>query len=134
MGIPAERIRTLNSNSPADGEYVLYWMVANRRSEYNFSLQRAVEWAEKLSKPLVVFEGLQSDYAWASDRFHQFVIQGMSDNAEAFAHYPVSYLSYVEPKHGAARGLIEALIGKSCVTVTDDFPCFFLPAHAERRQ
>lgn len=128
MSVPENRVVESNS-APVntDGDYVLYWMTANRRLRFNFSLQRAVEWAQELGKPVLVFEALRSGYEWASIRFHRFVIQGMADNKEAAAKLGVSYFAYVEPQHGAGSGLLESLAEKACVVVTDDFPCFFLP-------
>ncbi|QDU75294.1 deoxyribodipyrimidine photolyase [Bremerella volcania] len=110
-----------------EGKYVLYWMIANRRTEYNFSLQRAAWWADKLKKPLIVFEALRVGYQWASDRLHTFVLRGMLDNLNALSDGPVVYYPYVEPKKDAAKGLLKALGKEACVVVTDDFPCFFLP-------
>lgn len=110
-----------------DRAYVLYWMIAARRSAWNFALDRAIERARELGKPLIVFEPLECDYPWASDRLHAFVIDGMADNAAAFARTPVTYFPYVEPRPGDGRGLLEALAASACVVVTDDFPCFFLP-------
>jgi deoxyribodipyrimidine photo-lyase len=107
--------------------YVLYWMIAARRPSWNFALDRAVDHARALRKPLVVFEALEVDYPWASDRLHAFVIEGMRDNAHAFAGTPVTYFPYVEPKPGDGRGLLAALARSACVVVTDEFPCFFLP-------
>ena len=46
------------------GEYVLYWMQINKRFEYNFALEYAVAWANKLNKPLLIYEGLNIDYTW----------------------------------------------------------------------
>ena len=63
------------------GDYVLYWMIAYRRTHWNFSLQRAVEWSSRFGKPLVILEALRCGYQWASDRIHRFVIEGMQDNA-----------------------------------------------------
>ncbi len=102
-------------------------MIAARRTDWNFSLQRAVDWARHLKKPLVVFEPLRCGYRWASDRLHQFVVQGMADNARRLRDSQVLYYPYLEPKHGAGRGLLAALAGRACVVVSDDFPCFFLP-------
>ena len=84
--VPASRIRTCNS-APirGDGEFVLYWMIAFRRLSSNFSLQRAVELAIELRKPLVIFEPLRIGYRWASDRIHRFVIDGMAENAARIA-------------------------------------------------
>ncbi len=110
-----------------DGAYVLYWMTAFRRTGWNFALQRAVENARSLGKPLVVLEGLRCGYRWASDRLHAFVIQGMTDNARALQGAAVTYVPYVEPNPGAGRGLLEALAARACVVVADDAPVFFLP-------
>ena len=81
-------LRLTNANRAAvrdDGRYVLYWMTAARRTTWNFALQRAVDWAMHLERPLVVFEPLRCGYRWACDRFHAFVVQGMADNAAACA-------------------------------------------------
>lgn len=128
MRVPNKRIVESNSESVnADGDYVLYWMIANRRLRYNFSLQRAVEWATELGKPILIFEALRCGYEWASVRFHRFVLQGMADNKAAAAKAGVSYFPYVESTAGDGSGLLQALAEKSCVAVADDFPCFFLP-------
>lgn len=126
--VPAERVRQLNSRQVrGDGQYVLYWMIANRRPGWNFSLDAAVAWATELNKPLVVFEALRCGYRWASDRLHRFIIDGMRVNAAAFAGKAVVYFPYVEPTHDAGVNLLQSLADRSCVVVTDDFPTFFLP-------
>jgi deoxyribodipyrimidine photo-lyase len=129
--VPASRIQSCNS-APVrgDGEFVLYWMIAFRRLSSNFSLQRAVELAVELQKPLVIFEPLRIGYRWASDRIHRFVIDGMAENAariEGLKNPGVLYFPYVEPLPDADKGLLAALAHRACVVVTDDFPSFFLP-------
>jgi deoxyribodipyrimidine photo-lyase len=103
-------------------------MVAYRRGHSNFALDRAAQWATQLGKPLVVFEALRCDYQWASDRLHHFVVQGMRDNARRFADTNIRYYPYVEPSRGAGGGLLKQLAGRAAVLVSDDYPCFFLPA------
>ena len=86
-GVPEARIRTVNdTEASGSGDYVLYWMIAFRRAEHNFSLQRAVRWAKELNKPLVILEALRCGYY----RLHRFVMEGMADNAERFAEKNVS--------------------------------------------
>jgi deoxyribodipyrimidine photo-lyase len=127
-GVPEIRVRRANPTPPrADGDFVLYWMIAARRARRNFALERAVEWARRLDKPLVVLEALRCDYPWASDRLHRFVLDGMADNRRAFERTAVLYHPYVEPTRDAGRGLLETLAGRACVVVTDEFPGFFLP-------
>ena len=127
MGVPAIRVRPCNQACVReDGSFVLYWMIAARRARWNFALERAVEHAVRLGKPLVVLEALRAGYQWASERLHAFVIEGMADNARAFAGTPLTYLPYVEPEPGSGKGMVEALVARACVVVTDDAPVFFL--------
>ncbi len=110
-----------------DAEFVLYWMTAARRSHWNYGLDRAIEWAQTLNRPLIVLEALRVDYPWASERFHRFVIDGMADNQRALEGSGALYHPYIEPTVGAGRGLLTALAENACVIVTDDYPAFFLP-------
>lgn len=128
MSVPKLRVHAANEHPVRDdGDYVLYWMIANRRTRYNFALQRAVQWAKDLKRPLVVFEPLRVRYRWASDRLHRFIIEGMRANAAALADRPITYFPYVEPRPGAGSPLLAKLAGQSCVVVSDEYPCFFLP-------
>jgi deoxyribodipyrimidine photo-lyase len=102
-------------------------MIAARRAGHSFGLQRAVERAVELGKPLIVLEPLRVGYRWASDRIHRFVLDGMADNAARFAGKSVLYHPYVEPTPGAGKGLLAALTARAAVVVTDDYPAFFLP-------
>jgi deoxyribodipyrimidine photo-lyase len=106
-------------------------MTAARRVERNFGLQRSVEWATELKRPLVVLEALRCGYPWASDRLHRFIMDGMLDNRAHCQGKPVLYYPYLERTHGEGRGLLEAMAGLACVIVTDDFPAFFLPRMLE---
>lgn len=126
---PAIRIRDV-SGKPLrpDGAYVVYWMTAHRRPYWNHALQRAVEHARTLNKPLLIFEALRGGYPWASDRLHRFVIEGMVANAAAFAKTTARYVPWVEQTPNAGKGLLEAIAKQACVVVGDEFPCFFLPA------
>ena len=122
------RVRRLNAAAINEtGDYVLYWMIAARRTSFNFGLDRAIFWAKELSRPLVVFEPLRVGYPWASDRLHRFVIDGMNDKCSVFNGVPAYYYPYVEPEKDAGRGLLLTLAERACVVVSDDFPCFFLP-------
>jgi deoxyribodipyrimidine photo-lyase len=108
------------------GEYVLYWMIAARRTRWNFGLQHAAETAAALRRPLVVLEALRCDYPWASDRLHRFILDGMAANA-ASLRGRLHYYPYVEPEPGHGRGLLRTLSTRACVVVTDTHPGFFLP-------
>ncbi|MEQ1757142.1 MAG: deoxyribodipyrimidine photolyase [Vicinamibacterales bacterium] len=129
---PAWRIRAIHDRPPhAAGAFVLYWMIGARRPTWNLALDRAIDWADELSKPLVVLEALRCDYQWASDRFHQFVIDGMRANAAAFADAGIDYYPYLEPAPRAGRGLLQALADAAAVVVTDRTPVFDLAGLVE---
>jgi len=126
--VPGVRIRAAKDLPlRSDGEWVLYWMTAFRRTRYNFALQRARDLANQLKKPLVILEPLRVHYRWASDRFHRFVIDGMLDNRAASAGADVLYYPYVEPQPGEGSGLVAELSKRACAVVSDDYPCFFHP-------
>ena len=131
-GVPKSRIRILSDQHPAEaGEFVVYWMTTARRAHWNFGLDRAVELALSLDRPLLVLEPLRVGYRWASERFHRFIVEGMLDNAGAFAGTNVNYFPYVEPAPGAGSGLLEALMERAAAMVADDYPGFFLPRMLE---
>lgn len=126
--VPKVRIRVANDLPlRPDGDWVLYWMTAFRRTGYNFSLQRARDIAQELKKPLVILEALRVHYRWASDRFHRFVIDGMIDNRASCEDTDAYYFPYVEPHPGKGSGLVATLAEQACAVVSDDFPCFFHP-------
>ena len=127
--VPAIRIGACNRQPVnTDGAFVLYWMIAARRTRHSFALQRAVDWACTLQRPLVILEALRCDYPWASARLHRFVIDGMAVQARRTARTRALYYPYVEPAVGAGKGLLATLARRACVVVTDCYPCFFLPA------
>ncbi len=134
---PASRRRPLNS-SPVrpDGRYVLYWMNAHRRLAWNHALDRAVEIAGELGRPLMILEAIRCNYPHASRRLHRFVLDGMAEHARALADGPVRYYPFVERSPGQGKGLVERLADDACAVVTDDAPVLFLPrmiaAAAER--
>ncbi len=128
MSTPADRIRGVGEGvRRAQGDYVLYWMTAYRRTCWNFALDHAIERARELAQPLVVLEALRVDYPWASDRFHAFLLDGMAENARAFGKSQARYYAYVEPEVGAGKGLLRALASRACLVVADDYPGFFIP-------
>ena len=132
MAVIDLRRRVLTDALPDPAKaYVLYWMTAYRRTTHNHALDRALELCRETGKPLLVLEGLRAGYRWASDRMHRFVIDGMRDDAAAFAAAGVAYHAYLEPEPGHGKGLLEALAADAVAVVTDDYPAFFLPRMLE---
>jgi deoxyribodipyrimidine photo-lyase len=132
VGYNQARVRRLNqARAASGGEYVLYWMQAARRLDRNHALDYALACARELARPLVLFEALRIDYPWASRRLHRFVLEGMRDNAAQASASGFDYWPFVEKRKGDGRGLVRRLASRACLVVTDDFPCFVVPAQSE---
>ena len=118
--VPISRITTLNDSQPdvKNSEYVVYWMIAFKRVEYNFALERAIEWANKLSQPLVIFEPLILDYPMSSIRFHKFTLDGMKEVSETISKSNAFYYPFVETKPKESEQLLGELAKKASVVVT----------------
>ena len=126
--VPPSRIRTLNTQPlNPEGSFVLYWMIAARRTGWNFALQHAVRLCADLRAPLLILEGLNADYQWANDRIHRFVLDGMAANLAACRRSRATYYPYVETAPGMGKGLIASVSRHACAIVTDDFPAFLIP-------
>lgn len=73
--VPALRLRDVNAAPVrSEREHVVSWMTAARRARFHFGLERVVDWARELGKPLVVLEALRVGSCWASDRHHRLVL------------------------------------------------------------
>jgi len=77
--IQPERIEQLNARPPKTGRYVLYWMQAAQRCEYNHALEYAIEQANQANLPVVVLFCLVDDYPEANLRHTHFMLQGLQE-------------------------------------------------------
>ena len=128
MPVPASRLTRGNDRTVrSDGQYVLYWSTAARRTTWNFGLDRALEHCLALKKPLLVLEALRVGHRWASARFHTWVLQGMADNARRYRAAGIAYYPYIERMPDEGKGLVEALAQDAAIVVSDDWPAFFFP-------
>lgn len=113
--IQPERVRFLNSNNIAKGRYVLYWMQQSQRSEYNHALEYAIESANELSVPVVVYFGLTDSYPEATERHYEFMLEGLRETKAALENRGIQLVvKYCSPASGAS------LIAKdACLIVAD---------------
>ena len=109
-----------------DGRYVLYWMQINRRLQYNYALEYAVAWANKLGLPLVIYEALGVQNRWGSDRFFSFMLDGVMENAAECASRGFTYYPYLEDRPGASKGLIDALSADAAIVISDEYPVYII--------
>ncbi len=77
--IQKERIKVLNEESIKNRRYILYWMQASQRVEFNHALEYAISKANELSKPLVVYFGMTENYPEALERHYYFMLEGLKE-------------------------------------------------------
>lgn len=125
--VNSNRVFKRNEHDPnPDGDFVVYWMQSAHRFKYCQALEYAVEWANELDKPLVIFEELKCDYPWASDRIHTFYLQGMVENGAVARKKGVNYVPVVERNPGQSEKFWKKFFKKACCLITDEFPVYFI--------
>jgi deoxyribodipyrimidine photo-lyase len=77
------RIRLLNKKHLVKGEYILYWMQASQRAEYNHALEFAIKQANERRQPLIVYFGLTDKFPEANERHYYFMLEGLKNVQEA---------------------------------------------------
>ena len=77
--IQKERIKLLNQKGINKGEYVLYWMQASQRTEYNHSLEYGILKANELRQPILVFFGITDHFPEGNERHYYFMMEGLNE-------------------------------------------------------
>ena len=113
--IPLGRIRKLNTKSMTDGDYVLYWMQASQRVSCNHALAYAMDEANRLHLPLLVYFGLTDDYPEAYERHYRFMVEGLLEVKEELHNMGIQFIALKDtPSTGAVK-----LSEKAALLITD---------------
>jgi len=80
--IEPERIQVTNDAPIRSGRYVLYWMQASQRAEYNHALEYAVHQANECDRPLVVVFALTDRFPEANLRHYAFMLEGLQETRQ----------------------------------------------------
>jgi len=96
------RVQTLNKNRYVKGEYILYWMQASQRAEYNHALEFAINQANERKQPLIVYCGLTDKFPEANERHYYFMLEGLKDVQKALNRKGIGMVvKRVSPEIGA---------------------------------
>lgn len=113
--IPEQRIQALNTKPIRQGDYVLYWMQASQRTEYNHALEYAIAMANSLKKPLLVFFGLTERYPEAQERHYFFMLEGLKEVEASLRKRGIKMaIARISPDKGAIH------LGKQASVVVAD--------------
>ncbi len=114
--IQPERLQLLNSQriNPA-GEYVLYWMQASQRAEWNHALEYAVRQANELKKPVVACFGITDQFPEANERHYAFMLEGLKSTAAALERRGIGFVA----QHRSPE-LVAADLGRRAALVVTD--------------
>jgi deoxyribodipyrimidine photo-lyase len=83
--IQAQRIHLRNRESLKDRQYVLYWMQASQRANYNHALEYAIDKANQLRKPLLAIFGITENLPSANLRHYYFMLEGLKETKAELA-------------------------------------------------
>jgi len=90
--IQESRVLSLNDRDVQEGAYVLYWMQASQRTEYNHALEYAVRTADDLSLPLCVCFVWTPRYPEANLRHYTFMAEGFGETAAALGNRGIGWV------------------------------------------
>jgi deoxyribodipyrimidine photo-lyase len=102
-----------------DGTCVIYWMQRAQRGQDNPALDTAVETANALQKPVVVYLAPVPFYPHANHRHYHFLTQGIPDIAAALAKRNIGFILRRYPDHSLLRFCDEV---KPALVVGDENP------------
>jgi deoxyribodipyrimidine photo-lyase len=113
--IKDEMITRLNNTPAADRSYILYWVQAAQREQYNLALEYAIHRANQLKKPLVCIFALTPDYPRANLRHYHFMISGLAQMKKALLAREIPLAVQL----GNPEKIIPEASSKACIIVTD---------------
>ena len=102
--IRKERIAKLNKRPDTRGRYVLYWMQQAQRAHCNHALEFAIDKANDLGLPLVVFFGITPNFPGANANHYRFMLEGLAETmGEIEARGAYMLIRRESPEKGCAR-------------------------------
>lgn len=98
----------------------------------NLALDYAIQQANRLRLPVVVYEALRPDYPYANDRTHRFVLEGVQQNRADAEARDLRYHFFLPRTATEARGVLVKLGARAALVVTDEYPTFIIREQTAR--
>jgi deoxyribodipyrimidine photo-lyase len=99
---PRVTVRRAGAPDP-EGHCIVYWMQRAQRGLDNPALDVAVEAANVLQKPVVVFFAPVPFYPHANLRHYRFLAEGIPDIAESLAKRNIAFVLLRFPEHSLIK-------------------------------
>jgi deoxyribodipyrimidine photo-lyase len=129
----ALRVASLNEiRIQPEGEFVLYWMQSTQRLEENWALRHATLEADRLGKPLIIYQGLNPHYEHASDRAHAMILGNAAELSTRAADTGYAYLFHLRRHRDDDNRVVDRLASRATMVVTDAFPTAGVHARSQR--
>ena len=114
------RVTVRKGGSPNfEGSCVVYWMQRAQRAQDNPALNVAIEAANILGKPIVVFFGLVPFFPNANLRHYAFLVQGLPNIRDGLLQKNVGFVLRRWPDHRLDRFCAQV---RPCLVVGDENP------------
>lgn len=114
------RLTVRRSGEPdPDGKCVVYWMQRAQRAVDNPALTAAIDAANCLGKPVLVYFQLLPRAHHANQRHYQFLVEGLADIAAGLQERKIGLVVRRYPDHGLLRICAEV---RPCLVVSDENP------------
>ncbi|MGA9956980.1 MAG: deoxyribodipyrimidine photo-lyase, partial [Acidobacteriaceae bacterium] len=115
------RVTVRRDGAPkADGACVVYWMQRAQRGLNNAAVDCAVNIANELGLPLIVYFSAIPNYPNANLRHYVFLNQGLPDIEADLAERNISFLVRRPPNNSLDHFLEEV---KAAILIGDENPC-----------
>ncbi|HOI47315.1 MAG TPA: deoxyribodipyrimidine photo-lyase [Bacilli bacterium] len=73
-------------------KYILYWMQQSQRVHYNHALNHAIELANQLQLPVLVFFGIDDSFPEANLRHFQFMLEGIYEIKNLLSQLGITFV------------------------------------------
>ena len=115
-----------------EGEFVLYWMQSTQRLEENWALRYATLEADRLGKPLIIYQGLNPHYEHANDRTHAMILGNAVELAGRAESSGYTYLFHLRHTIAGDNRVVDRMAARAVLVVTDAYPTAGIDARSAR--
>ncbi len=105
-----------------EGEFVLYWMQSTQRLEENWALRQATLEADRLGKPVLIYQGLNPHYEHANDRTHAMILGNAIELQRRADMLGLTYVFHLRRTVADDNRVLDRLAERAALLVTDAFP------------